>query len=72
MTYLLYKAVLKFISVFLLPNFLFSNGIDLINELFKLERKTNVDFVGKSIHFFGKKPFINKIFTRIADEGLSI
>ncbi len=53
-------------------NFLFSNGIDLINELFKLERKTNVDFVGKSIHFFGKKPFINKIFTRIADEGLSI
>ena len=50
-------------------NFVFSSGIDLIHEFFNLERKTKNGFLSKSIQYFNKKPVINKIFTKIADEG---
>ncbi len=53
-------------------NFVFSNGIDLIHELFNLERRTNVKFISRSIKMFGNNPTLNKFFTRIADEGLII
>ena len=34
------------------------------------ERKTNNDFLSKSIQYFNKNPSVKKIFTRIADKGL--
>ena len=51
-------------------NFIFSSGIDLIHELFNLERKTKNNFLSKSIQYFNKNPSVNKIFTKIADKGL--
>ena len=51
---------------------MFSLGIDLIHEFFNLERKTKSEFLSKSIQYFNKKPVINKIFTKIADQGLLV
>ena len=51
-------------------NFIFSNGINLIHEFFKLDRKTNSNFFGKSVRAIGKNHLINKFFTQIADEGI--
>ncbi len=50
-------------------NYIFSSGINLIHEFFNLERKTKNDYLSKSIQYFNKNPSINKIFTKIADEG---
>ena len=52
-------------------NFIFSNGIDLIHDFFNFERKTSNSLLSKSVKIFGKNPTINKIFTKIADEGLT-
>ncbi|MDA9696632.1 FAD-dependent monooxygenase [Candidatus Pelagibacter sp.] len=51
-------------------NYIFSKGIDLIHEFFNFERKTENDFLSKSIKYFNKNPSINKILTKIADKGL--
>ena len=51
-------------------NFIFSSGIDFIYEFFNLERKMKSNFLTKSANLIGKNPSINKIFTKIADEGL--
>ena len=51
-------------------NFIFSNGIDLIHEFFNFERKSKNIFLGKSVQILGKNPTINKLFNKIADEGL--
>ena len=51
-------------------NYIFSTGIDLIHEFFNLERKTNNDFLSKSIQYLDKNSSINKIFIKIADKGL--
>ncbi len=53
-------------------NYLFSSGIDLINEFFNLERKTNSLILSKSVKLIGKNTLINKLFTKIADEGVTI
>ena len=50
-------------------NYIFSNGIDLIHEFFNFERKINSKFLSKSVKALGKNPFMNKIFTKIADKG---
>jgi len=50
-------------------NFIFSNGIDLIHEFFNFERKYKNNAISKSVQFFGKNPFLNKMFTNIADKG---
>ena len=50
-------------------NFIFSNGIDLIYELFNFESKFNNKLLSKSIQFIGKNPVMNKFFTNIADKG---
>ncbi len=52
-------------------NYIFSNAIDLIHEFFNLERKHNNSYLSKSVSFLGKNPSINKIFTKIADEGIT-
>ena len=51
-------------------NYIFCSGIDIIHEFFNLERKTENNFLSKSIRYFNKNPSINKIFTKIADKGL--
>ena len=52
-------------------NYLFSNGIDLIHEIFSFERKTKYDTISKSITLLGKNKFINKFFTKFADTGFA-
>ena len=51
-------------------NMIFSNGIDFIHEFFNLESKTKSNLLSKSVKFLGKNPSINKMFTKIADQGL--
>ena len=51
-------------------NFIFSNGIDLIHEFFNLERKIKSNIMGKSIQILGKNKSINKVLSKIADEGI--
>jgi 2-octaprenyl-6-methoxyphenol hydroxylase len=50
-------------------NLIFSNSIDLIQDLFNIERKMKTDFLSKSIKKIGNHPSINKMFTKIADRG---
>ena len=50
-------------------NFIFSEGIDLIQELFNIERKMKTNFLSKSLKTISNYPPINKIFTKIADRG---
>jgi 2-octaprenyl-6-methoxyphenol hydroxylase len=51
-------------------NFIFSNGVDLIHELFEFERKMKTSFLSKSVKLISNYPTINKIFTKIADKGI--
>jgi 2-octaprenyl-6-methoxyphenol hydroxylase len=51
-------------------NFIYSNGIDFINEFFNLERKLKTSFMSKSVKLVGSYPSINKMFTKIADKGV--
>jgi 2-octaprenyl-6-methoxyphenol hydroxylase len=51
-------------------NLIFSNGIDLIHELFNIERKMKFGFLTKSVKLVGNYPYFNKIFTKIADRGV--
>ena len=50
-------------------NFVFSYGIDFIHEFFNMERKSKSNILSKSIKLMGNNSSINKIFTKIADEG---
>jgi 2-octaprenyl-6-methoxyphenol hydroxylase len=50
-------------------NLIFSNGIDLIHEIFKIERKIQTNFLSKSIQTISNYSSINKMFTKIADRG---
>ena len=52
-------------------NFLFSQTIDLIYNLFNQERKFNSNFVSQSIKYLGSNRHLNKVFTKFADEGLT-
>ncbi len=51
-------------------NFLFSNSIDFVHEFFNFERKSKNNLLSKSVQFLGKTPSLNKVFMKIADEGL--
>jgi len=51
-------------------NYIFSSGVDLIYELFSMERKTKNSFLSKSIKIISNYPSINKIFTKLADRGV--
>ena len=53
-------------------NLIFSNGVDLVNELFKFERRSNNTLLTKSIQMVASTPVINKIFTKIADKGTTL
>jgi 2-octaprenyl-6-methoxyphenol hydroxylase len=51
-------------------NFIFSEGIDLIQELFNIERKMKTNFLSKSLKIISNYRPINKMFTKIADRGV--
>ena len=51
-------------------NFIFSNGVDLIHELFSIERKMKTSFISNSVKLINNYPSINKMFVKIADRGL--
>ena len=51
-------------------NFIFSNGIDLIHEIFNIERKMKSGFLSKSVRFISNYSAINRMFTKIADRGV--
>ena len=51
-------------------NFIFSNSIDFVHEFFNFERKSKNNLLSKSVQFLGKTPSLNKVFMKIADEGL--
>ena len=53
-------------------NYIFSNSIDLIHELFNLERKSNSKILSKTIKLIGKNPKLNKVFKKIADVGVNL
>ena len=52
-------------------NYIFSSGIDLIYEFFNFERKLNNRSVSKYVKLVGNNPSINKILTKIADDGIT-
>ena len=51
-------------------NYIFSSGIDLIQEFFNIERKMKNRSLSNSIKFIGKYPGFNKLFIKIADRGV--
>ena len=53
-------------------NFIFSQGIDLIYNFFDQERKINGKLISNSLKHFGKNKFFIKIFSKFADEGLTL
>ncbi len=53
-------------------NFLFSNSINFLHEFFNFERKIKNNFLSKSVQIIGNNRSLNKIFTKIADEGVFI
>ena len=52
-------------------NYIFSNSIDLIQEFFNFERKLDNNILSKSLKILGKNNFVNKLFTKVADEGIN-
>ena len=51
-------------------NLIFSSGVDFIHEFFNMESKVNNNILSKSVQFIGKRPFVNSIFSKIADKGI--
>ena len=53
-------------------NFLFSSGIDFIYEFFNLENKFKGNNLSKLVRFLGRNETTNKLFTKLADNGIII
>ena len=53
-------------------NYLFSNGIDFIYEFFNFENKLKNNYLSKLVKLLGKNNLTNRLFTKIADKGISI
>ena len=53
-------------------NFIFSEGIDLIYNFFDQERKISGKFISNSLKNLGKNKFFKEIFSKLADEGLTL
>ena len=51
-------------------NYFFSQGIDLIYELFNFENRIKNKTLSKSIKFFGNNKIVNKFLTKFADNGV--
>ena len=53
-------------------NYIFSTGIDLIYEFFRLDNKMKNKLLTNSVNFLGKNKTINNFFKKVADSGLQI
>ena len=53
-------------------NLIFSNGVDLIYEFFNIEKNIKSKYLSQSVKLISNHPKINKIFKKIADEGILI
>ena len=53
-------------------NFIFSNGIDFVYEIFNYEKREKNTSLTKSIQMLANKPALNKIFKKFADKGTTI
>ena len=53
-------------------NFIFSNSIDFIYEFFNFESKFENSLLSRSVQYIGKNKYSNKIFTKLADNGIVI
>ena len=53
-------------------NFIFSQGIDWIYELFNLDSKINNQLISKSLSIIGKNKSLNSFFKKFADSGFRI
>ena len=53
-------------------NYIFSQGIDLMNEFFSKEKKIKSKLISQSLKYLGKNKYFNKIFSKLADEGLPL
>ena len=51
-------------------NLIFLNGVDLIYKFFDFERKIKNNFLSKSVQKINNYQLINKVFKKIADEGI--
>ena len=49
---------------------IFSKGIDLVHEFFKIESKLKNKIISNSIKIISNKPSLNKLFVEIADQGI--
>ena len=52
-------------------NFIFSNGIDFVYEFFSFESKINTKILSQSVKLLGNNRFLNKFFTKFADNGIA-
>ena len=53
-------------------NFIFSNGIDFIYEIFNLDKDIKNENLSKVLKLFGKNKSLNSFFVKFADRGLRI
>ena len=53
-------------------NFIFSNGIDFIYEVFNFDKNTKNKNLNKILKFFGKNKSLTNTFIKFANDGLSI
>ena len=52
-------------------NFIFTNGIDLIYEIFHLEKKMKINIISNTVKYLGRNKTLNGIFKKFADGGLN-
>ena len=53
-------------------NYIFSQGIDLVYEFFNQEKKFKGKLISQSLKYLGENKYFNKIFSKLADEGLPL
>ena len=53
-------------------NFLFSNSVDLIYEVFNLDKKNKNNGFNKFLKIIGKNKILTDYFIKLADKGLDI
>ncbi len=53
-------------------NYLFSSGVDFIYEFFNFENKMKNNALSKSVKILGKNKIAKNLFTKFADNGISI
>ena len=53
-------------------NYIYSSGINFLQDFFKLDSKMKNNLSNKILHLISKNKIINDFFTRVADRGINI